>query len=177
MTTPDARKLLLGSLLIGASSAPPGGILTGVLTGVGGNWLSEALGSVISAGPPPDAALRAAFTRAVQRAATDLRQAYGRDRVAHDGHDAFDLVRQTARRMTDVTLPPGVADLRAIQQALGGALTSVLHGFPDAQTTLLRDRLLTATAQAFHAARMGRCASADPLPVERGSTGAGGDAR
>lgn len=147
----DTRKLVLGTLLVGASALPAGGVLAGLLAGVGGNWIAEAVGGAISAGPPPGAALAGAFARAVQAAATGLRAAYGDERVRRDGQDAFRLLRDTARSTTAVSLPPGAADIVAVQRALGDALAQLLHGFPDAQVQLLRERLLPATARAFQA--------------------------
>ncbi|EFO80360.1 hypothetical protein OSCT_1777 [Oscillochloris trichoides DG-6] len=146
---PDERKLLFGALLVGASALPAGAVVSGLLAGVGGNWLAEAVGGVIGAGPPPGVALTRAFARAVQTAASDLRKAYGLERVRHEGEDGFDLLRQSAREITLVEAPAGVADMPAVQQHVGAALAQVLHGFPDAQVRLLREQLLPATARAF----------------------------
>ncbi len=144
------RKLLFGALFVGASALPAGAIFSGLLAGVGGNWLAEAFGGVIGAGPPPGVALTRAFARAVQTASAQLRTEYGEERIGHDGANAFDLLRQTARRVTAVESPTGMADIAAVQRHLGGALGQILHGFPDAQVNLLRERLLPTTARAFH---------------------------
>lgn len=146
----DARKLLFGLLLAGASALPAGNVISGLLAGVGGNWVAEAVGGVVAAGPPPGAALTRAFARALQSAARDLRTEYGEERARRDGQDAFELLRQTARGITVVETPTGTADLVAVQRGVAGGLDELLHGFPDAQVRLLRERLLPATARAFH---------------------------
>ncbi len=150
MTNPDARKLLFGLLLTGASALPAGTVISGLLAGVGGNWVAEAVSGVVAAGPPPGAALTRAFARAVQTAARGLRAEYGEERARHDGQDAFELLRQTARGITAVATPSGPADIVAVQRGVAGSLDQLLHGFPDAQVRLLRERLLPATARAFH---------------------------
>ncbi|MEI7772684.1 MAG: hypothetical protein WCI67_22020, partial [Chloroflexales bacterium] len=141
---PDTRKLLFGALFVGASALPAGAVFSGLLAGVGGNWLAEAFGGVVASGPPPGEALARAFARAVQTASTELRKEYGVERARHDGADAFELLRQTARSVTAVETPAGVADLAAVRSSLSGALGQVLLGFPDPQVHLLRDRLLPA---------------------------------
>jgi hypothetical protein len=147
---PAAQKLLFGTLLVGASALPAGSVISGLLAGVGGNWVAEAVGGVIGAGPPPDAALTRAFARAVQTAVAELHIEYGAERVRRDGSDAFALLRQSARSVTTVTPVADAHDIAAVQHTLSGALTKVLYGFPDAQVRLLRERLLSATARAFH---------------------------
>lgn len=150
MTNPDARKLLFGTLLVGASALPAGNLIAGLLAGVGANWVSEAVGGAVAAGPPPGPALARAFARAVQTAAADLHREYGEERARRDGQDAFELLRQTARGLTAVEAPAGAADIVAVQRGVSGGLDQLLHGFPDAQVRLLRERLLPATARAFH---------------------------
>jgi len=150
MTSPDARKLLFGTLLVGASALPAGNLIAGLLAGVGGNWVAEAVGGVIAAGPPPGSALTRAFARAVQTASTGLREEYGAERVRRDGADAFELLRQTARSLTLVETPTGAADIATVQRSVSGGLAALLHAFPDAQVRLLRERLLPVTARAFH---------------------------
>jgi hypothetical protein len=145
-----AQKLLFGTLLVGASALPAGSVISGLLAGVGGNWVAEAVGGVIGAGPPPDAALTRAFARAVQTAVAELANEYSAERVRRDGSDAFALLRQSARSVTTVTPVGDAPDITAVQHTLSGALTEVLHGFPDAQVRLLRERLLPTTAHAFH---------------------------
>ncbi|PDV97775.1 hypothetical protein [Candidatus Chloroploca asiatica] len=151
----DAKaKLTLGLLLVGASVLPASGILGSVLGaagGVGGNWVAEALGGVFGAGPPPAAQLQQAFTNAVREAASTLREQYGLDRVRHDNADAFDLLRDTARSVTAIELPPEAQDLAAVQRSLAAALNQLLHGHPDAQVLLIKQQLLPTTARAFQA--------------------------
>jgi hypothetical protein len=148
---PDPRKLLFGTLFVGASALPAGTLISGLLAGVGGNWVAEAVGGVIGAGPPPGAALTRAFARAVQSAATQLRREYGEERARRDGQDAFELLRQAARGITAVDAPAGSADLVGVQRTVAGGLDQLLQGFPDAQVRLVRERLLPTTARAFHA--------------------------
>ena len=148
-------KLTLGLLLVGATALPAGNILVSMLgttaAGVGINWIAETLGGVFSAGPPPHAHLRAAFINAVRESAGMLREQYGLDRVKHDRVDAFELLRETARDLVTLELPPEARDLETVQRGLAAALTQLLHGYPDAQVTLIKQQLLPSTARAFQA--------------------------
>lgn len=164
MDSADKNKLMLGTLLVGASAIPAGSVVSGLvgvsaipaesvvsglLAGVGGNWVAEAIGGVIAAGPPPASALTQAFTRAVQAASARLAAEYGAERLRHDHDDAFALIRKTARSTTLAALPSTDRDIVAVQRSLATTLADLLHGFPDAQVTLLRERLLPTTAQTF----------------------------
>lgn len=152
-----SSKLTFGLLLIGASAlsgsgtiaAVVGGAAASAVSGVGVNWVSEAVGSVVGAGPPPDEALREAFRRAVQAAVKELRQAYTDERVRRDGADAFKLLREVAREARVTEVPQGATEIIAVQRGLADALGQLLHGFPEPQVQHVRERLLPATARAF----------------------------
>lgn len=49
----NATKLALSALLVGASALSGSALLGTVASGIGINWASEALGSVVIAGVPP----------------------------------------------------------------------------------------------------------------------------
>lgn len=152
MNDSDARKLMLGTLLVGASALPAGNLIAGLLSDVGKSWASEAVRGATGAGPSPGSALTAAFVRAIQAGVSGLRREYGAERLGRDGKDAFDLLRQIARGVTVIEMPSvsDGDDIVAVQRGFSGALATVLSGFPDAQVRLLRVSLLPATARAFH---------------------------
>lgn len=146
----DARKLLFGALFVGASALPAGTIVSDLLISIGGNWLAEVVGGVISAGPPPSGALTRTFAKSVELAITKIRVEYGAERVSHDSADAFELLRQTGRSITEVTLPSGTNNIAHFQSTIVGSLSEVLYGFPDSQIRIIQQRLLTLTAHSFH---------------------------
>ena len=155
MTTPiNPRKLLFGTLLVGASALPACSLISGLLANVGANWMAEALNGVVAAGPPPGTSLTRAFARAVQSATTQLHRTYGPERARRDGQDAFELLRNSARGITStdvaVETPALPIDLAGVQRSVASSLDQLLYGFPDAQVRLIREQLLPTTARAFH---------------------------
>ncbi|NTU78110.1 MAG: hypothetical protein HGA45_01695 [Chloroflexales bacterium] len=149
MSQADSRKLFAGALLLGASALPLGSFVAGVVGGVGGNWVAEALGGVVGA-PAPAVELGRAYERALRRAVNDLRREYQRAYGSQETLSAFDLLRESAGSVAGAEPLAGAASIDEVQAALVRGLDGLLYGHPERQVSFVEERLLEQMARAFH---------------------------
>jgi hypothetical protein len=147
----DVGKLALGALLIGASALSGTALLGAVAGGIGVNWASDALGSVVAAGSPalqPGSALARAYERALRRAVSELRRQYQQQYGKQEQPTAFALLAESAGAVAQAEYPR-VADIGAAQQELARGLDGLLHGHGERQVAWIKAGLLEQTALSF----------------------------
>jgi hypothetical protein len=144
-------KLALGALLIGASALPMGSFVSDLVGNIGTNWVSEAVGNVLPGGPPLAAstALEQAYTQALRRTVTQLRQEYQREYGAQEQLGAFALLQQSIDAVAQAEYPAGVGDIGMVQRVLASNLDVWLHGHPERQVVFIKTRLLEQMARNF----------------------------
>ncbi len=151
MVKPDATKLVLGTLLIGASALSGNALLATTAADIGVSWASEALGTMVAAGVStlqPGTPLARAYERAVRRAVTDLKRTYQSDHGRQSDTKAFALLSDTAGSVAQAEFPP-VATIDAVQQELVTNLDALLYGYDERQITFIKARLLEQVARTF----------------------------
>lgn len=147
----NATKLTLGALLVGASALSGSALLGAVASGIGVNWASEALGSVVVAGVPsllPGTPLTRAYERSIRRAVADLRREYQQQYGRQANAAAFTLVSDTASSVAQAEYLQAET-VSAAQQELTRELGALLHGHEDRQVVWIKTRLLEQVARTF----------------------------
>lgn len=148
---PDSSltKLLAGTLLAGAAVLTGDVTLLATASGIGVNWKSEALPSVLNGQLQSDSALAQAGGRAVRKALSDLERQFRTTVNPKTERKSFRLLRESVGIVLDPAYPPGAATLADLQTTLATSLGELLHGHDAQETAFLRQHLLGAVAQAF----------------------------